>query len=475
MPNSKDEMCKKEGKRRNKEGERRNVTSNSKVLVVGLGVSGLWTARYLSERGATVTASDIRPEPELDPDICKELRDLGVALETGGHKRETFLTAEMVIVSPGVPHDIELLLDATKRGVPVIGELELAGRSVDIPIIAVTGTNGKSTVTSLLGQILEKAGLEVFIGGNIGTPLIAYAAGERKAQYAVIEVSSFQLDTIETFCPFVSLLLNISPDHLDRYPDYEAYVQSKLRVFSNQGHGQYLILNDDDERLSCIDPLPGVKVLRYGTEKKQGRHAFIEDNTIRVCLDAKEMGYFALESVNLPGKHNLENLLAVVLGSLTLGIDASLIQETIEEYKGLPHRLEQVAELDGITFYNDSKATNVDAAVRAVKSFDRPLILIAGGRHKGSDYAPLVRAAEGRVKKAVFLGEAKDILAASFEGVLPFSLAEDMEEAVSTAFSYASGGDVVLLAPACSSFDMFSDYSHRGRVFRSAVERIARA
>ena len=187
------------------------------------------------------------------------------------------------------------------------------------------------------------------------------------------------------------------------------------------------------------------------------------------------MGYFALESVNLPGKHNLENLLAVVLGSLTLGIDASLIQETIEEYKGLPHRLEQVAELDGITFYNDSKATNVDAAVRAVKSFDRPLILIAGGRHKGSDYAPLVRAAEGRVKKAVFLGEAKDILAASFEGVLPFSLAEDMEEAVSTAFSYASGGDVVLLAPACSIFDMFSDYSHRGRVFRSAVERIARA
>jgi UDP-N-acetylmuramoylalanine--D-glutamate ligase len=472
-------MSKNAYKRRNEGAGRRKVAPYSKVLVVGLGASGLWTARFLAEQGAAVTVSEIRPESVLDEGICKELRELGVTLETGGHNRKTFLTAEMIIVSPGVPQDMELLRVAREEKIPVIGEMELASRWVDIPIIAVTGTNGKSTVTSLLGRILEQAGLKVFIGGNIGTPLIAYAAGsaarEKKARYAVVEVSSFQLDTIETFRPFVSIILNISPDHLDRYPNYEAYVQSKLTVFKNQGPGQILILNDEDERLSSVNPSSGVKVLRYGSEKKEGRHAFIEDNTIRAWLDGKEMNSFTVGLFSLPGKHNLENLLAVVLGSLILGIDASLIQKTINELKGLPNRLEQVAELDGVTFFNDSKATNVDAAVRSLKSFDRPLILIAGGRHKGADYAPLVRAAEGKVKKAVFLGEAKDILAASFEGVLSFTLAEDMEEAVFAAFSWASSGDVVLLAPACSSFDMFTDYSHRGQVFRSAVERIVRA
>jgi UDP-N-acetylmuramoylalanine--D-glutamate ligase len=472
-------MSKKTKKTRKEGAGTTKVNPYSKVLVVGLGVSGLCTARFLSGQGATVTVSEIRPESALDEGTCKELRELGVTLETGGHNRKTFLTAEIIIVSPGVPLDIEPLRVARKEKIPVIGEMELASRWVDIPIIAVTGTNGKSTVTSLLGRILEQAGLEVFIGGNIGTPLIAYAAGsaagEKKAQVAVIEVSSFQLDTIDTFRPFVSIILNVSPDHLDRYPDYEAYVQSKFRVFKNQGPGQTLILNDDDERLSAVNPSSGVKVFRYGSEKKEGRHAFIEDNTIRVCPEGKEMSDFPVGLFSLPGKHNLENLLAVVLGSQILGIDAAFIQKTINEFKGLPHRLERIAELEGVIFFNDSKATNVDAAVRSLKSFDQPLILIAGGRHKGADYGPLVRAAEGKVKKAVFLGEAKDILAAAFEGALPFSLAEDMEEAVFAAFSWASSGDVVLLAPACSSFDMFTDYSHRGRVFRSAVERIARA
>jgi len=337
-----------------------------KVLVVGLGISGLYTARLLSTHGAEVTVSEILSESDIDPDILNEMRELGITLETGGHKEETFLNAEMVIISPGVPHDTVLLNLLRKRNIPVIGELELAGRLIDTPMIAVTGTNGKSTVTAFFGCMLENAGLRVFVGGNIGTPLTAYTAEDKKADYAVVEVSSFQLDTIETFCPFVSMVLNISPDHLDRYPGYEAYVRSKLKIFGNQGPGQYVILNDDDERLCAVNVSSGVMVLRYGTEKKQGRHAFIEDEKIRAFVDSAEPNTFSFKSFGLPGTHNLENLLPAVLGGLALGIDNPVIQKTIDEFKGLPNRLEQVAEHDGVAFYNDSKATNVDAAVRAV-------------------------------------------------------------------------------------------------------------
>ena len=446
----------------------------SKVLIVGLGVSGFWAARWFAGQGAEVTVSEMKPEIDLDPGFCKELRGAGVTLEVGGHRKETFLNAAIIVVSPGVPHDTEFLQAAAERDVPVMGELELASRIIDTPMIAVTGTNGKTTVTAFLGLMLENAGFEVFVGGNIGTPLMAYAAGETRADYVVVEVSSFQLDTIKTFCPLVSMVLNISPDHLDRYSGYEAYVQSKLRVFMNQGSGQYVILNDDDGRLSSVNPGSGASALRYGAEKRHGRHVFIKDNRIMASLDGVKSNYFDFQAFGLPGRHNLENLLAIVLAGLALGIETSVIQRTINEFKGLPDRLEQVAELNEVTFYNDSKATNVDAAVRAVMSFDRPLILIAGGRHKGADYSPLVSAARGRVKKAIFLGEAKGLLADSFEGAIPFSMADDMEDAVFEAFSMAESGDAVLLAPACSSFDMFSDYSHRGRVFRGAVKGLVR-
>jgi len=446
--------------------------SGKKVVVVGLGISGLWTARYLAGHGADVMVSEVNAEGDLDPDMCREIRALGVELESGGHVRETFLNADLIIISPGVPHDMEPLRTARENGVHVMGELELASRLIDTPMIAITGTNGKSTVTESLGRILENAGFEVFTGGNIGTPLMAYAAGEKKAAYAVVEVSSFQLDTIESFCPFVSVVLNISPDHLDRYPDYENYVQSKLRIFSNQQPGQHIVLNDDDERLASVSPSSRVSVLRYGFGKKEGRHAYIEDKEIIVRLDDRSVSRFSFESYKLPGKHNLENLLAIVLVARAVGIDAAVVQESTDGFTGLPNRLEHVRKIDGVTFYNDSKATNVDAAARAVSSFGRPVILIAGGRHKGADYSPLVRASENRVKKAIFLGEAKELLATSFKGTIPFSVVEDMEAAVSEAFSCARGGDAVLLAPACSSFDMFSDYGHRGSVFRSSVERL---
>ncbi len=409
-------------------------------------------------------------ESELDSDMLRELLELGVILEVGGHKKETFLNVDTIILSPGVPHDMALIKSASEKKIPVVGELELASRFIDTPIIAVTGTNGKTTVTTLLGRMLENAGFNVFVGGNIGTPLIAYAAGEQKADYLVLEVSSFQLDTIHTFSPYISIILNISPDHLDRYPDYEAYIQSKLRLYENQGDGQYLILNHDDQRLSSVSPSSGVSLLLYGSEKREGLHAFLEGGRISASLNGSTRQSFSLDAFALPGSHNQENLLGAVLAGMALGIDAAMIQKTINQFKGLPHRLEYVGEVNGVLFYNDSKATNVDAAVRAVTSFDRSLILIAGGRHKGADYAPLVTAGRGRLKGAVFLGEAKGLLAESFRDEIPFSLAENMEEAVFRAFSMARNGDAVLLAPACSSFDMFSDYPHRGRVFSEAVE-----
>lgn len=446
--------------------------SGKDVLVVGLGVSGLWTALFLSRLGAKVIVSDIRSEQALDSHMLEKIRKAGGILETGGHKNETFLDSELIIVSPGVPHDMGPLQKASSRNIPIMGELELASRLMDTPIIAVTGTNGKSTVTAFLGSMLENAGLKVFVGGNIGTPLIAYAAEGPIADYAVVEVSSFQLDTIETFCPLISIILNISPDHLDRYADYNSYIRSKLSIFKNQGPEQYLILNDDDKILDTVHPSTGVHVLRYGFEKGTGRDAFLEDKAIRARLSNHGDKAFMFHEFHLPGRHNIENLMGVVLAGLVLDINESVIQKTINEFNGLPNRLEHVAELDDVQVYNDSKATNIDAAIRAIMSFERPIILIAGGRHKGADYAPLVKAAQGRVRKAIFLGEAKELLAGAFNGIIPYSLSASMEDAVFQAFQWAKPGDVVLLAPACSSFDMFSDYAHRGRVFRTAVEKL---
>jgi UDP-N-acetylmuramoylalanine--D-glutamate ligase len=361
---------------------------------------------------------------------------------------------------------------AKDKGIPLLGEMALALRQVSAPIVAVTGTNGKSTVTAFLGAMLAAGGLRVFVGGNIGTPLSDFVAERQQADVVVLEVSSFQLDTMERFLPQVSLLLNISPDHLDRYPSYDAYVQSKLRIFKDQGPGHVAILNDDDAVLSEAMPSGKALVLRYGKEKRHNRQAFLEGEKIIAALPAGPDRPFSLERSALPGTHNRENLMGAVLTGLVWKVKAPIIQETIDRFPGLPHRLERVARIGDVEFYNDSKATNVEAAARSVSSFDRPVVLIAGGRHKGSDYAPLVQAATGRLRKAVFLGESAPLLAQAFDKKIAFSLAETMEEAVAQASASARPHDVVLLAPACSSFDMFSDYAERGVAFREAVKEL---
>jgi UDP-N-acetylmuramoylalanine--D-glutamate ligase len=446
--------------------------TNKKVLVVGLGQSGLSVVRYLVRKGAGVTVSDKKKEAELEPGTVQEMKTLGVTLETGGHRMDTFLGSEQIILSPGVPLDLAPLVAAREKGIPVTGEMDLAVQMIPTPIVAVTGTNGKSTVTAFLGALLQNAGHNVFVGGNLGTPLMDYAAAGSPADVAVVEVSSFQLDTMEGFSPLIAVLLNISPDHLDRYPNYEAYVQSKLKIFKNQGAGDFAILNDDDERLSSFTPRPEVSVLRYGLKKKNLRLAFTEGRGIRAGLPGKKSHFFDLEKCPLPGKHNVENMMGAALAGLALNVEPPVIQSTMDRFQGLPHRLEFLGRIREVDFYDDSKATNVDAAIRSIASFNRPIVLIAGGRHKGSDYAPLVRVSKGRVKKAFLMGESKQLMAEAFEGKIPYATAEDMDDAVTKALSVAKAHEVVLLAPACSSFDMFTDYAHRGRAFKEAVERL---
>jgi UDP-N-acetylmuramoylalanine--D-glutamate ligase len=446
--------------------------AGKRVLVVGLGISGFWASRWLIENGARVTVTESRRKEEVNDAFYADLADRRCTFEIGGHRRETFLNADLIIVSPGVSHTMPFLLDAREKGIPVMGELELASRVIPTPLIAVTGTNGKSTVTACLGSLLEKADVPAYVGGNIGTPLIAYACGEMNAEYLVVEVSSFQLDTAENFSPYISIILNISPDHLDRYQDFEEYWEAKKKIFSRQGPGQYLIMNNEDEILARISPETGVSILRYGLKERDGQAAYLQDGIIRVRGKSGETVSHPVASFQLPGDHNILNLEAVILVGHILEIDPATIQVSLSQFQGLPHRLERVGEKEGVVFYNDSKATNVEAAVGAIQSLACPILLIAGGKHKGLRYDKLAAASAGRVKKAIFVGEAREHLARAFEGVVPYHLAGGLDGAIRLAMSLAEPGDAVLLSPACSSFDQFQDYQHRGEVFRTAVERL---
>lgn len=443
------------------------------ILVVGLGDSGLATVQWLVTKGASVTVSEQRDKPNFKRNVIDDLLRKGVKLELGGHKVETFTNTDLIVVSPGVPLTIGPLVSAKKKGIPVIGDVELACRYIKTSIIAVTGTNGKTTVVTLIGYILRKAGKEVFVGGNIGNPLINYIAGDQKADYVALEVSSYQLDAVQDyFSPLISVILNVSPDHLDRYEDYNAYRRSKERIFRNQGLGQGVIINDDDIWLKKLEPVNGVTIYRYGLESEKNRNAFIDNGCVFVKLPNGDSITVSLNNWTLPGNHNKGNLVAAILVSALLKIPLSAIQLGVDEFRGLPHRIEFVDKYKGVEFYNDSKATNIDAAIQSIMSFSSQIVLIAGGRHKGSDYSSLVESAFGRVKVVVLLGEASDILAESFNTKIPWIKVKDMDGAVWTAFNEAAEGDVVLLAPACSSFDMFNDYKQRGDSFKGAVKRL---
>lgn len=444
--------------------------SGRRVVVVGMGRSGRACVRFLDRRGARVTAADARSPGTLG-DVAEDLANRNIPLVAGPHPSDLLDDADLVVVSPGVPHTLPSLEEARRRGVPVIGELELAARFLGDPIAAVTGTNGKTTVTTLLGDMLRASGRSVFVGGNIGTPLIAYADAGGPRDRLVVEVSSFQLDTIDRFHPHVAVLLNISDDHLDRYPDFDAYVRSKGRIFRNMGPADVGVIHAGDPHV--VDAAAGARCRFLEFRRGARRPGRAVRDGGRMHLDAGDRG-MALELARWTpaGEHNLENLAAAALAALAAGATPAGIQAATDAFRGLPHRLETVAEIGGVRYVNDSKGTNVDAVARALAAFDTPILLIMGGRGKGGGYEALWTPVARRVRRLVVTGEAAPEVARSLGPACAGGVAEaaDLSEAVQLAAESAQPGDVVLLSPGGSSFDAYGSYGERGEDFRRAVE-----
>jgi UDP-N-acetylmuramoylalanine--D-glutamate ligase len=441
-----------------------------KVLVVGLARTGIATAKFLKARGSLVTTTEVKPEEEME-EAVQELRGMDIATEWGGHQVETFLRQDYIVVSPGVDLNIEPIQKAIQQGVKVISEIELAYHFIHIPIIAVTGTNGKTTTTLLIGEMLKEDGKKVGAGGNVGEPLILFADGEDRWEVLVVEISSFQLEAIEDFRPRISVLLNITEDHLDRYPHYDDYIEAKVRIFANQNSGDLTILNRDDPIVMQYQEKVKAKKVFFSLKEKPDEGAFFNGQTISLRLGGKGEKY-SLSKTPLKGIHNVENMMAALTTARLFGCSKKAIQGVINRFEGLEHRLEFVREINGIRFYNDSKGTNVGSVVKSLQSFSEPVILIAGGKDKNGDLSPLKELIQKRVKHLILIGEAKERMNRELGGLTDTSIAQTMEEAVLLAFQKAKGGEVVLLSPACSSFDMFKDYKERGKVFKEAVRRL---
>lgn len=444
-------------------------------MVVGLGKSGTEAAVFLKDRGARVTATDAASEPELGT-TAESLRDMGITLQLGTHDAACFLASDLIVVSPGVPHTLEAIAAAARKGIPVIGEVELASRFIREPLVAVTGTNGKTTVTMLLGEMLRESGLEVFVGGNIGDPLIGYVIKKRRSDVLVVEVSSFQLDTIDTFRPHVGVLLNITEDHMDRYDGFDAYVRSKARLFENQTDEDIAVFNHADPAVrSACRNLPA-KRLPYGpagsVSLTAGPGAYLNGTGIHCRTAGSRETAFDLSRVRFAGRHNMENAAAAILAALAAGGSPEGIQAALERFTTPAHRLEPVATIRGIRYVNDSKATNIDAVARALESFDTPLVLIMGGRNKGGDFSGLQEPISRRVKRLIVMGEAAEKIAAAVGNATHWQSVSSMEDAVGAAAAAARPGDTVLLSPGCASFDWYDGYAQRGDAFKNAVGKL---
>jgi len=447
---------------------------NQTVVVVGLGKSGLAAARFCREAGAAVTVSEAGPAERFSAAIT-QLEPAGTVLEFGPHRSESFAEADLIVLSPGVPHTLAPLEAARRRGVPVIGELELAARFIREPIAAVTGTNGKTTTTELLDAMLKAAGMKVFVGGNIGNPLIEYVEGGPAADWLVVEVSSFQLDTMETFHPRIGCLLNISEDHLDRYPDYAAYSASKWRLFHNQTAGDTAVVNGRLLQEGKPPVLPAGRTLFFnGAPEGRQPSAVLQDGVMILDIGAdRERISIDLHAMHLIGRHNEENVAAAGLAAAAAGAAQTAIQEGLDGFRGLLHRVTLVRELNGVRYYDDSKATNVDAVVRALESFHQPVVLIMGGRDKGGSYRILKEMLRHKVRHLIVMGEAAPTITRALREILPVQSAADMGAAVRLAAGCARSGDVVLLSPACASFDMYASYHERGEDFCRHVQQLS--
>ncbi len=442
-------------------------SEQKKVLVVGMGVSGQAVCEVLLNRGMQVVATDLGARERFGT-VLDALESRGCVLHLGTHLLDDFIRADQIVVSPGVPLNISPLKAAAERGVEIIGELEWAWRQTSTPVLAVTGTNGKTTTTSLLGEMLRASGKNVFVGGNIGTPLSRWILDGGKADLLVLEVSSFQLDTANTFNPQVGILLNITEDHLDRYGSFEDYIDSKFSLFSRQTPDQYAIVNLDDPL--CRERSAGIpgNLLTYSRRRKDA-HAGVARGRIRVSLPGREPFDLNLAGIPLQGVHNEENIMAASLAAAVMGVEPELLQKVINAYRGLPHRVEWVRNWNGIDFYDDSKGTNVGAVVKALENFDRPVWLLLGGRDKLGSYEPLIEPLRQKGRGVLAFGESALRIQEQLGSSVPTRSFPNLEQAFGEAVRWAKSGDVVLLSPACSSFDQYENYAQRGDHFKRLV------
>lgn len=440
---------------------------NKQILVVGAGQSGRALARFFAARGAHVTLSDQRPVDQLTG--ISDLSDLPIEFDCGGHNPALFAQADLIAVSPGVPLTSLPLQPAISRHVPILGEIEIAGRELDAPLIAVTGTNGKSTTTSLIGEALRGCRIRTFVGGNLGTPLIE--AVDQGDKVLVVELSSFQLETIERFHPQIAVLLNLSPDHLDRYADLESYYRAKINLFRNMNQDDFAVLNADDPQVCtlCAD-IAATKVW-FSPEGRQVEGLVRRGHRLYWAWHSAQEE-FDLDQLLLPGEHNVENAMAALTTVLLQGCPPQAAWKAICHFAGLEHRMQLVRILNGVKWYNDSKGTNVGSVLKSLAGLDYPVTLIAGGKDKGGDYALLRPLLEQKVKCLILIGEARQRMEEAFAGCCDIIVTDDLEAAVTRAHQLTETGGTVLLSPACSSFDMFTSYQHRGAMFEQLVRAL---
>jgi UDP-N-acetylmuramoylalanine--D-glutamate ligase len=445
--------------------------NGKRALVVGLGKSGVASALFMKAHGARVTVSDTKSGDELRNEI-PVLLDHGITVETGGHGDRTFRGQDLIVVSPGVPVDAPPLVQARSLGETVIGEIELAAQFLPGPIVAITGSNGKTTTTTLVGEIMTAAGVPTLVGGNIGTPAISLAERAKPETVVVLEISSFQLETIQTFRPKIAVVLNVTPDHLDRHRTFEIYTDAKARIFENQQGSDFAVLNADDPTCVALGARTRAQVFWFSRQKEVPQGAWVRDSNIVFRDSNGQREILQVSEIPLKGAHNLENVLAAVCSGVLMGCAPEKVRQAVHDFKAVEHRLEFVATVAGVDYYNDSKATNVDATIKALESFPANIHLILGGKDKGSDYTVLNDLIRQRVKGVYTIGAAAAKIESQVKGA-EIVHAETLENAIRKANATAQTGDVVLLAPACASFDQFKNYEHRGKVFKDIVAALA--
>lgn len=444
---------------------------NKRVLVVGLARTGIATAQFCVERGAAVTATDSRSEMQIGEGTVAKLRAANVTLDLGGHQEQTFLRQDLIVPSPGVPADAPLLQAARANGVTIWSEIELAYRFRQGKLIGITGSNGKTTTVSLVEHILRTASFPTILAGNIGTPLISCIERMTHNTVTVVELSSFQLELIQEFRTDISVFLNLTPDHLDRHHSMELYSKAKARIFENQREEDFAILNADDPATTALAPARP-HVYWFSRKQRAAQGAFLRGDDIVFRSDGKEEVVLKRQEVPLPGAHNLENALAAIATAQIAGASAKAVAKGVRSFAGVEHRLEFVSEINGVRYYNDSKATNVDAALKALDAFPGRILVILGGKDKGSDYTVLQAPLREKALLALLIGAAASKIESQITGSVAIERAGTLECAVEIASQAARAGDVVLLAPACASFDQFENFEHRGRVFKALVHEL---